>query len=103
MSHNLLTLHGERFDTRVRLGGCLININGETKDCTVERDGTNMTSPTYTVVDKDTGAELCTFRSYHLHGGPFWYQIEGASESGGEATLIVPDHGLFDEPEDEEV
>ena len=97
MSHSILSLHSDRFDTRVCFGGCLININGETYDCEVitDKDRENITSPTYTVVEKGSNRTLCTFRPYHLDDGPYYYQINGVSQSGGNATLIVPDHGML--------
>ena len=101
MSHNLFSLQHQSFNSRVTLGGCLININGSTVDCDVQVDTTNFTSPTYQVEDKG-GRVLCTFRPYHLSDGPTLYSIEGASESGGDATLIVPNHGLLVNDEDDE-
>lgn len=95
MSHSILSLHESHFDTRICFGGCLININGETVDCEVTCDKTNFTSPTYTVIEKETNKEICTFRPYHMYGGPFFYQIEGVSDSGGDAMLIVPEHGML--------
>lgn len=89
MSHNILSLIQDRFDVRLALGECMININGKTVDCTVTREKTHSSQPTYTVVSKETGRELCTFRPYHLHGGPFLYQIEGVSTCGGDGSLIL--------------
>lgn len=95
MAHNILSLYEDRFDARASLGGCLINVNGETCDCILEKDSENMRSPTYLVKEKGTGRKLCTFRPNHLSGGPLWYQIEGASEHGGDATLMIPEHGML--------
>lgn len=103
MSHNILSLQQDRFDTRAILGGCCININGETLDCVVDRDSTHFTNPTYTVTAKEGGQVLCTFRPYHLYGGPFHYEIEGVSRAGGSATLVVPGNGMLGgDDEDEE-
>lgn len=101
MSHNILSLQQDRFDTRVMLGGCLININGGTFDCSVSTDRTNVTSPTYTVREVSSGEVLCTFRPYHLSEGPVFYQIAGASALGASATLVVPTHGMLQYPEEE--
>jgi len=101
MAHTILSLFADSFDTRaVCFGGCLININGETRECVVSKDDTHFTSPTYTVCDKENHEELCTFRPYHLWSGPYFYEIEGVSQSGGDATLIVPDNLL--RPRDDE-
>lgn len=101
MSHSILSLFSDRFDTRLFFGGCLININGETFECEVTSDHTNKVNPTYRVTDV-SGKELCTFRPYHLNGGPFMYEIEGVSQSGGSASLIVPDHGFVSDKEIED-
>ena len=107
MSHTILSLNHVSFDTRTTFGGCLININGETYDCEILKDSENFTSPTYTVIDADTKKELCTFRPYHVEGGPLFFQIEGVSNCGGDATLVVPEHGMLsylsddDEPIDD--
>ena len=90
MSHSVVSLFAEQFDTRAALGGCLININGETHECSLDRDDTYAASPTYTVRETRTRESLCTFRPYHLHGGPVMYHIEGVSLAGGDAALIVP-------------
>ena len=103
MSHTILSLFADSFDTRaVCFGGCLININGETRDCVVSKDNAHLTSPTYTVRDTDSHEELCTFRPYHLGGGPYFYEIEGASRVGGDATLIVPNNLLRRRDEEDE-
>ncbi len=102
MPHTILSLQAERFDTRAVLGGCLLNIDGETFDCVVDKDSANFTSPTYTVQEKTSRRQLCTFRPYHLSGGPLLYQVAGASEVGGDATLIVPRNGMLDEEEGED-
>lgn len=103
MSHNILSLQAQRFDVRAVLGQCMLNINGETVDCKVEKDSTYLTNPTYKVRKQDGGEVLCTFRPYHMHGGPFHYQIEGVSRCGGDAALIVPGNGLVvrDDGEDD--
>jgi hypothetical protein len=102
MSHNILSLGTHSFNVRVTLGGCMVNINGHTVDCEVEVDSRNRCNPTYIVTDMAGGQELCTFRPYHLHGGPLMYDIEGASDSNGYATLIVPQHGMLDREEEED-
>lgn len=101
MGHSILSLQQDRFDTRLVFGGCLININGETFDCELVKNGENFTNPTYTVINKENNEELCTFRPYHMNGGPLYYEIEGASQSGGSATLIVPEHGMLSNPDDD--
>lgn len=83
----------------------MININGDTVDCDLLLDTTNPTSPTYTVKRKLSEEVLCTFRPYHLYVFSNVrvnniYMIQGASNLGGTAALIVPLHGLFDD-EDE--
>jgi hypothetical protein len=98
MSHNFLSLAREHFDVRTAFGGCLINIGGETVECEVTK---SRPGATYTVTRKDTGAELCTFRPYHLWGTGMMYQIDGASHGYGSATLIVPQHGLLERGDDE--
>lgn len=80
---------------RILFGGCLLNIDGETVECTIVRDGANATSPTYQVHHKESGEELCTFRPYHLEGGPVLYEMAGVSANLAHATLIVPRHGLL--------
>ena len=99
MSHNFLSLAREHFDVRTALGGCLINIGGETVECEVTK---SQSGATYTVTRKDTGAELCTFRPYHLWGTGMMYQIDGASHGYASATLIVPRHGLLTQEEEAE-
>lgn len=101
MSHNILSLQQDRFITRILLGGCLININGNTLDCQVSVDTTNATSPTFTVREAEFGDVLCTFRPYHLSEGPLFYQIAGASLLGASATLVVPTHGMLQCQEEE--
>lgn len=101
MSHNILSLQQDCFITRILLGGCIININGNTLDCQVSVDTSNITSPTFTVSDVERGAVLCTFRPYHLSEGPLFYQIAGASLLGASATLVVPTHGMLQCPEQE--
>jgi hypothetical protein len=104
MSHNILSMLEQRFDVRATLGQCMLNINGETVDCEVEKDSTYAKNPTYKVRKKkeDGGEVLCTFRPYHLHGGPFHYQIEGVSRSGGDAALIVPGNGMLERDDEED-
>ena len=110
MGHTILSLQQDRFDTRICFGGCLINIDGETVDCEVEKtDSARFTNPTYLVFPKQDietrnrhlqygvrQKEICTFRPYHLNDGPFMYSIERVSKCGGDATLIVPAHGMLD-------
>lgn len=105
---NILELQRDRFNIRITLGGCMININGGTVDCDLSLDTTNPTSPTYTVKRKLSEEILCTFRPYHLYAFSNVrvneiYMIEGASNLGGTAALIVPLHGLFDDDEDDEI
>ncbi len=59
-------------------------------------------APPTSVIDKDTRDELCTFRPYHLNGGPFFYKVEGVSRAGSEATLIVPGHEMLERNDDED-
>lgn len=105
MTTTILTLHTVRFDTRVALGGCLMNIDGETYECAVTKDSHyNFRSPTYTVMDKQSGRTLCTFRPHHVFGlAAQLFQIQGVSTSGGTGTLIVPLHGMLDCEEEEDV
>ena len=102
MSHSILSLGQDRFDARIVLGGCLINIGGETVECTVAKDNTNFRNPTYTVTKAHAVKALCTFRPYHVHGGPMLYQIEGASAGRGDATLVVPAHGMLSSEDEDE-
>lgn len=99
MDTTIVSLHSVAFDTRVTLGGTLINIDGETYECQVSKDATNRSDPTYTVRDKDSGSVLCTFRPYHVYlvGGTnsTMFNIEGASQAGSDATLIVPLHDML--------
>lgn len=104
---NILELQRDRFNTRIALGGCMININGGTVDCDLSLDTANPTSPTYTVKRKLSEEALCTFRPYHLYVFSNVrvndvYMIEGASILGGTAALIVPLHGLFDDDEEDD-
>jgi hypothetical protein len=101
---NIFGLHAVRFDTRIIFGGCLMNIDGETYECVVEKGDDSFTSPTYTVKRKDNGQVLCTFRPWHLYSGfgRTTFQIKGVSASGGDGTLIVPEHGMLDDEEDPE-
>lgn len=88
--HNIISLQQDAFDTRIIFGGCMININGETLECRVEKEKeSNFKHPRYTVYDSETGEQLCYFSPYHLSDGPLFYQIDGVSQSGGDATLIV--------------
>lgn len=106
MSSTILALHAIRFPTRIALGGCLINFEGETYACEVEQDSANPTSPTFIVKDKETRKELCTFRPWNV----WWlsetaFQIDGAAyKRRSSATLIVPTHGIVgaDHEEDTE-
>lgn len=88
-----------QFDSRILFKGALININGETYDCEVKKVG-NL----YHFISG--GRELCD---------PLWeyyiepmgncvpadmFQLTMASESGGDATLILP--LLFARPTEED-
>lgn len=105
MTTSIVGLHSIAFDIRVALGGVLINIDGTTYECKVSKDSEHFTHPTYTVRDSASGNVLCTFRPYHVHlvGGPnsVLFSIEGASQLGSDATLIVPLHDMQPEEENE--
>lgn len=91
MPHSFLSLTQDRFETRCTLGAPLLNIGGETYDVDVVKEkGATITSGVYKAYKKGTKELLCEFCSWHMHGGPDMYQIEGASMKGmGDASLIV--------------
>ena len=79
-----------QFDSRILFHGAMINIGGETYDCEVKK----FPNGSYHVfVD---GAEVCDyFWDYHIDpldiGFPaITFQIQHASGSGADATLILP-------------
>ncbi len=96
MAHNIISLSQLHFNSRIIFGGCLLNVNGETIDCDIDISDNN----TYTIINHETKEEVGTFRPYHIHGGPIYFQIEGLSQSGGDGTLIVPEHDMLTEPDD---
>lgn len=88
---NIIARFAHHFDSRIIFGGALLNINGETVDCEVTR----LPNGSYAFRSPD-GKDLCD---------PLWeyyidpvgdlipanmFQLEMASESGGDATLILP-------------
>ncbi len=94
---NIVQLAAEHFNSRICFGGCLININGETFDCLVEKEG-EFAFPLYTVYEKGSHTKLCDFHTWHISSigmDRTLYSIEGASKCGGAATLLVPLHGLL--------
>lgn len=107
MSHNFLSLTQDRFVTRAILGGCVVNINGETLDCELHQvETTGLLTLNFELRVPKSSKVICAFNHYHLEGGPQMYQIRGASCNGiGDATLILfeqlPDD-MFEEFEDEE-
>lgn len=89
MSHSLITLTHDRFYTRVALHTPLLNIGGETYEVEVEVKE-DYKRQNFVAYKKGTKEKLCEFCSWHMHGGPNMYQIEGVSAQGhGDATLIV--------------
>jgi len=90
---NIIARFAHHFDSRIIFGCALLNINGETVDCEVTR----LPNGSY-AFRTPAGKDLC---------GPLWeYYIEPvgdlvpadmfqltmtmASESGGDATLLLP-------------
>ena len=99
MSASILSLHAVNFDTRISLEDCMVNFEGNTLDCIIEKVGGTFTWPTYAVFEKlDNnlkGAELFTFTPYHLsslssHPRSQMYSISGVNGIGASATLIIP-------------
>jgi hypothetical protein len=101
MGHSILSLQDQRFNPRVALGGCLININGETVSCEVSIDKTRFTWPKYTVKNEH-GEVLCAFTPDDLWDGPIIYSICREASRLSSASLIVPGHGLMKKDEDDE-
>lgn len=101
MGHNILSLHADRFNTRVALGGCLLNIDGETVACEVAIDQSKFTWPKFRVTNKQ-GEELCTFTPYDLWDGPILYSITPEAGRRASASLIVPSHGLLKKDDEDE-
>lgn len=92
MSHSIITLTHDRFYTRVALTNPLLNIGGETYEVeiVVEDNYKRQQFTAYKANSTGTKEKLCEFCSWHMHGGPNMYQIEGVSAQGyGDATLIV--------------
>lgn len=87
MTHTIVTLQYERFYTRTALGKTLVNIGGITHECTVEVRGNRQAC--FKLRSVETNEVLCDFCSWHMHGGPDMYQIEGATHLGSDATLLV--------------
>lgn len=110
MPASILSLFAVHFDTRISLEQCMVNVDGETKDCVIEKlAGGNVTSPTYVVFERDKqgtkGEELFTFNPYHLHAmdanlRSTMYSVSGAGRSGSAGTLIIPYPKWLYEPED---
>lgn len=107
MSHNFLSLMQDRFVTRAILGGCVVNINGETLDCELHQlDVDRPLSLQFRLTKPNSTEIICDFNAYHLEGGPQLYQITGASCNGiGDATLVLFDQlpdDMFEEFEEDE-
>lgn len=107
MSHNFLSLTQDRFVVRAMLGGCVVNINGETLDCELHQvETTGSLTLNFELRVPNSNKVICSFSQYHLEGGPQMYQIAGASCNGiGDATLILFENlldNMFEDFEDEE-
>lgn len=80
------------FNSRLALGGCSINIGGETLDCDVAVVKGRPGEAVYVVTEKESGRELCTFSPWHVNTlpSPMMFAIECAHRGVADATLIVP-------------
>lgn len=101
MGHSILSLQEDRFNTRVTLGGCLLNIDGETVECEVDIDQTKFTWPKFRVTNKQ-GEELCAFTPYDLWDGPILYSITREASRRSSVSLIVPSHGLLKKDDEDD-
>lgn len=89
---NFIERYVHQFDTRILFKGALININGETLDCQV----TKLPNGNY-AIESDGKAVCDPVHHWHITPSPFSYgvpadmfQLKMASNSDGDATLILP-------------
>ena len=96
MSHNILSLLEYRFHERIALPDeALVNINGETFSCTIEKAKVSFpTNPCYTV-KYDGGKGEFDFTASAMSNGPRMYQIDCVFMRKGQppighVTIILP-------------
>lgn len=91
---NVLYLNHISFNTRIALGGCMINIDGETKDCEITYDKEYRMYAVHVSCRK-----ICEFAIHHIEpfcGMPTMFDIGSINREGKEVVLIIPTHGLLE-------
>lgn len=105
---NTLYLDQCQFASRCLFLRTYLNINGETYDCIVEiqhdHPATTWHTKVFRIFDKATRKLLCEFNSHAIEplgDSRQLFQINGVTESGSTAILVVPNFPVDDDDDDD--